>query len=139
MVVCGVCVCIVLCDAMLCCADLRFLLFIFYLIFVVTLLCSCMFESDRERERERERDKSTNTTTHWPRKCFITILSISTMVYGFLSGVLVLGTVASPSLIHSGTPGGVPVETDCALRKLSYEFGKQQAPQKVDEGVIYAI
>ena len=49
---------------------------------------------------------------------------------GFLS-IFSLIWHAPPSLIHSGTPQGVPVETDCAMRKLAYQFGKKQAPQKV--------
>ena len=52
-------------------------------------------------------------------------------VLGFLGVFSLVWDSPAPSFIHSGTPPGVPVETDCAMRKLAYEFGKKQAPQKV--------
>ena len=36
--------------------------------------------------------------------------------------------LAYGGLFHGGTPGGVPLETDCALRQSAYEYGKKLQP-----------
>jgi hypothetical protein len=38
----------------------------------------------------------------------------------------------SGAMRNSGTPGGVPASTDCALRKLALEYGRSLAPARGD-------
>ena len=36
------------------------------------------------------------------------------------------------SFVHSGTPAGVPPDSDCAIRNLAYEYGKKLMPERGD-------
>lgn len=40
-------------------------------------------------------------------------------------------------MIHSGTPDGVPVSFDCAVRKLAYEYGKETRPERGDFRTLF--
>eukprot|EP01065_Artemidia_motanka_P030302 TRINITY_DN3630_c3_g1_i1.p1 TRINITY_DN3630_c3_g1~~TRINITY_DN3630_c3_g1_i1.p1 ORF type:complete len:967 (+),score=267.54 TRINITY_DN3630_c3_g1_i1:85-2901(+) len=33
-------------------------------------------------------------------------------------------------MVHSGTPAGVPADTDCALRRFAHEYGRKLAPER---------
>lgn len=49
------------------------------------------------------------------------------------SGSYVPGTWAGATgMVHSGTPGGVPPDADCAIRKFAWEYGKSLQPARGD-------
>ena len=42
-----------------------------------------------------------------------------------------------PGMVHSGTPGGIPASTDCAVRKLAWEYGQKLQPSRGGFRTLY--
>eukprot|EP00041_Stephanoeca_diplocostata_P008798 m.131773 g.131773 ORF g.131773 m.131773 type:complete len:956 (+) comp17481_c0_seq4:331-3198(+) len=59
-----------------------------------------------------------------------------------LVGVVVAMTLAStraavPGMVNGGTPSGVPISYDCAVRKAAWEFGKTTLPSRGDFRTLF--
>lgn len=47
-----------------------------------------------------------------------------------MNALVVLASGSLAGFFHSGTPAGVPVDADCALRLLAFQYGQKLVPQR---------
>lgn len=51
--------------------------------------------------------------------------------------LLALSSAADPTLTHSGTPSGIDPNTDCAIRKFAWEYGRKLQPSRGEFKSLY--